>query len=159
MAEAALERAVPVLVAYDIPGRDCAQYSAGGALNQADYEAWISGFAQGIGNRKAVVILEPDALGNLPSSCGLPASTYPFTDAERIAELQYAVSALEADPGRERVPGRHAQRLAVGRRRSPSACSQPACSRRRASTSTCRTTSRTRTSSTTAPGSPTASRW
>ena len=41
------ERAVPVLVAYDIPGRDCAQYSAGGALNEADYEAWINGFAAG----------------------------------------------------------------------------------------------------------------
>ena len=51
MAEAAVERAVPVLVAYDIPGRDCAQYSAGGALSQADYQAWISGFAQGIGQR------------------------------------------------------------------------------------------------------------
>jgi endoglucanase len=99
MAEAALERAVPALVAYDIPGRDCAQYSAGGALNQAAYQTWISGFAQGIGRGKAVVILEPDALGNLPSNCGLPSSTYPFTDAERIAELQYAVSALERDPG------------------------------------------------------------
>jgi endoglucanase len=40
MAEAAVERATPVLVAYDIPGRDCAQYSAGGALSQADYQAW-----------------------------------------------------------------------------------------------------------------------
>ena len=99
MIGAALERAVPVLVAYDIPGRDCAQYSAGGALNQADYQAWISAFAQGIGRGKAVVILEPDALGNLPSNCGLSSSTYPFTDAERIAELQYAVSALEHDPG------------------------------------------------------------
>jgi endoglucanase len=99
MAEAAVERAVPVLVAYDIPGRDCAQYSAGGALSQADYQAWISGFAQGIGNGRAAVILEPDALGNLPSNCGLPASSYPFTDAERIAELQYAVGALERDPG------------------------------------------------------------
>lgn len=99
MAEAAVERAVPALVAYDIPGRDCAQYSAGGALSQADYQAWISGFAHGIGHGHAVVILEPDALGNLPSNCGLPASSYPFTDAERFAELQYAVSALEADPG------------------------------------------------------------
>ena len=98
MAEAAVERAVPVLVAYDIPGRDCAQYSAGGALSQADYEAWINALAQGIGDRQAVVILEPDALGNMPSGCGLPTSVYPFTDAERIAELQYAVSALEADP-------------------------------------------------------------
>jgi len=99
MAEAAVERAVPVLVAYDVPGRDCAQYSAGGALSQADYQAWISGFAEGIGNARAAVILEPDALGNLPSNCGLPASSYPFTDAERIAELQYAVGALERDAG------------------------------------------------------------
>jgi endoglucanase len=98
-AEAAIERAVPVLVAYDIPGRDCAQYSAGGALNESAYEAWIDGFARGIGNGQAVVILEPDALGNMPSGCGLSSSVYPFTDAERIAEIQYAVSALEADPG------------------------------------------------------------
>jgi endoglucanase len=99
MVEAAAEHAVPTLVAYDIPGRDCAQYSAGGALNQADYQAWISAFAQGIGNGKAIVILEPDALGNMPSDCGLPASVYPFTDSERIAELQYAVGALEQEPG------------------------------------------------------------
>ena len=99
MTEAAIERAVPVLVAYDIPGRDCAQYSAGGALDESAYEAWIDGFAGGIGKGKAVVILEPDALGNMPSGCGLSSSAYPFTDAERIAEIQYAVSALEADPG------------------------------------------------------------
>ena len=99
MAEAAVERAEPVLVAYDIPGRDCAQYSAGGALDESAYEAWIDGFAKGIGGGKAVVILEPDALGNMPSGCGLSSSAYPFTDAERIAEIQYAVSALEADPG------------------------------------------------------------
>ena len=98
MAEAAVERAVPVLVAYDVPGRDCAQYSAGGALDEAAYQAWINGFAKGVGAGQAVVILEPDALGNMPSNCGLSPSVYPFTDAERIAELQYAVSALEADP-------------------------------------------------------------
>jgi endoglucanase len=98
MVEAAVERAVPVLVAYDIPGRDCAQYSAGGALTEADYEAWINGFAAGIGNGRAVVILEPDALGNLPSNCGGPTTNYPFTDAERYAEIQYAVAALEAQP-------------------------------------------------------------
>jgi endoglucanase len=99
MAEAAVERAEPVLVAYDIPGRDCAQYSAGGALDESAYQAWIDGFAKGIGGGKAVVILEPDALGNMPSGCGLSSSAYPFTDAERIAEIRYAVSALEADPG------------------------------------------------------------
>ena len=36
---AALLRTVPVLVAYNIPFRDCAQYSAGGALDAAAYEA------------------------------------------------------------------------------------------------------------------------
>jgi endoglucanase len=99
MRQAARQRAVPVLVAYDIPGRDCAQYSAGGALNAAAYDAWIAEFARGIGNRRALVIVEPDALGNMPSDCGLPTSVYPFTDAERIAELQDAVSVLERDPG------------------------------------------------------------
>jgi endoglucanase len=99
MAEAAVERAVPVLVAYDVPGRDCAQYSAGGALDEASYDAWIDGFARGVGGGKAVVILEPDALGNMPSNCGLSTSVYPFTDNERTAELQHAVTALEADAG------------------------------------------------------------
>ena len=47
---AALLRTVPVLVAYNMPFRDCAQYSAGGALDTAAYEAWIDGFAAGIGN-------------------------------------------------------------------------------------------------------------
>jgi endoglucanase len=115
MVEAAAQHAVPVLVAYDIPGRDCAQYSAGGALDEADYEAWISGLARGIGNGKAVVILEPDALGNMPSDCGLPVSVYPFTDSERIGELQYAVSALEQDPGASvYLDGTHSAWQSVG---------------------------------------------
>ncbi len=99
MVEAALEGAVPVLVAYDIPGRDCSQYSAGGALTDADYQAWIAAFAAGIGNGKAVVILEPDALGNMPSDCSLPAGAdYPYTDQGRITDLVDAVGDLEADP-------------------------------------------------------------
>jgi endoglucanase len=115
MLEAALEHAVPTLVAYDIPGRDCAQYSAGGALNEADYEAWISAFAQGIGSGQAIVILEPDALGNLPSGCGLSTSVYPFTDSERYAELQYAVGALEQDPGASvYLDGTHSAWQSVG---------------------------------------------
>ena len=115
MVAAAQQQAVPVLVAYDIPGRDCAQYSSGGALDEAAYEAWISAFAAGIGHRQAIVILEPDALGNLPSNCSLPPSQYPYTDAERIAELQYAVSALEQDPGTSvYLDGTHSAWQAVG---------------------------------------------
>src|SRR5436853_1958345 len=58
---------VPVLVAYNVPGRDCSQYSAGGAATGDAYRAWIDGFAAGLGNQKAVVILEPDGLALLPT--------------------------------------------------------------------------------------------
>jgi endoglucanase len=54
--------ATPVLVAYGIPNRDCGGASAGGAANLSVYGSWITGFAQGIGNAAAVVILEPDSL-------------------------------------------------------------------------------------------------
>ena len=37
---------IPVLVAYNIPFRDCAQFSAGGATTVEEYEAWIDGFAR-----------------------------------------------------------------------------------------------------------------
>ena len=50
---------VPVLVAYDIPGRDCGHYSAGGAADLASYEAWTDGFAAGLGQDKAIVLVEP----------------------------------------------------------------------------------------------------
>lgn len=53
---------IPMLVAYNIPQRDCGGYSAGGASNYTD---WIGNFARGIGNTKAIVILEPDALAQM----------------------------------------------------------------------------------------------
>jgi endoglucanase len=99
--QAAGNGTVPVLVAYDIPGRDCGQYSAGGAPNDATYQAWISAFAKGIGGGKAVVLLEPDALANLPSNCGANAydgAPNPPTDGTRVADIKYAVNALTADP-------------------------------------------------------------
>jgi len=56
---------LPVLVAYNIPGRDaCGGHSGGGAANEAEYKAWVSAFASGIGERPAVVIIEPDSLGD-----------------------------------------------------------------------------------------------
>jgi endoglucanase len=56
---------LPVLVAYNIPDRDiCAGQSAGGAASDAAYDTWIGGFAGGIADRPALVILEPDALAD-----------------------------------------------------------------------------------------------
>jgi endoglucanase len=56
---------LPLLVAYNIPGRDaCGGHSGGGAGSVAAYDAWIASFAAAIGNRPAVVVLEPDSLGD-----------------------------------------------------------------------------------------------
>ena len=116
MAKAADQNAVPVLVAYDIPGRDCAQFSSGGALTDAAYQAWIAAFAAGIGSGQAVVILEPDALGNMPSDCHLPpGANYPFTDQGRITDLTVAVGDLEADPNAQvYLDGTHSAWQQVG---------------------------------------------
>jgi len=56
--------ATPVLVLYNIPIRDCGEYSAGGAASAQAYRTWISEVARGISNRKTVVILEPDAISD-----------------------------------------------------------------------------------------------
>ncbi len=105
--QAFADKSVPVLVAYNLPYRDCAQYSAGGALSVEDYKAWIDGFAAGIGNRPAIVILEPDGLGIIPwytNADGAlewcqPADADPATAAaDRFEMLNYAVDALAALP-------------------------------------------------------------
>ncbi len=56
---------VPVLVTYNIPERDCGSYSSGGAASPTAYEGWISSLADGIGQRQAIVIVEPDALAGM----------------------------------------------------------------------------------------------
>jgi endoglucanase len=96
--EAALERAVPTFVLYNIPGRDCGSYSAGGAQNTADYEAWIDAIAAAIGTQKVVIVLEPDALANLPSDCGYNPAVVniPQATADRYTQINYAVTRLEA---------------------------------------------------------------
>jgi endoglucanase len=100
LAAARLEKAVPVFVAYNIPGRDCSEYSAGGAPTDAAYDAWINAIGSALGNAQAVVLEEPDALGNLPGYCGSAYATeFPdITNTSRIDDIRYAVSTLEADP-------------------------------------------------------------
>ncbi|MFB0614810.1 glycoside hydrolase family 6 protein [Streptomyces sp. AGS-58] len=88
----------PVLVAYDIPGRDCSQYSSGGAPSSAAYRQWIDAFAAGVGDDKAVIVVEPDGLANLPSDCGPSTDPTGELTAARIADLAYAVKTLKARP-------------------------------------------------------------
>lgn len=116
---------VPVLVAYNIPFRDCAQYSAGGATSVAEYTAWIDGVVEGIGDSPAVVIVEPDGLGIIPWYTPLgqagpewcqPAEADPATAAdERFEMLNYAVDALGALPATAvYLDGTHSGWLNVG---------------------------------------------
>ncbi len=116
--------AMPVLVAYNLPFRDCAQYSAGGALNTAEYTAWIDGLVAGIGDREATVILEPDGLGIIPHY-----TTFEGTEewcqpeeldsataaSDRFTQLNYAVDALGALPATSvYLDGVHSGWLNVG---------------------------------------------
>jgi len=89
-ASAAAAGKVPVLVAYNLPWRDCGSYSAGGASSPADYESFINGIVGGVAQRKVVVIVEPDALSEL--SC-LPASE----QQSYYQLMHYAVQELGAD--------------------------------------------------------------
>lgn len=86
---AAASGRVPVLVVYNIPHRDCGSYSAGGAASAQEYRSWVREVAAGIGNRPAVVVLEPDAVPHLIDGC--TADT-----GERETLLRDAVAALKA---------------------------------------------------------------
>ncbi|MEK7218613.1 MAG: glycoside hydrolase family 6 protein [Patescibacteria group bacterium] len=83
--------ALPVFVLYNIPRRDCGGYSAGGANGGDAYRAWVRGFAEGVGNRAAAVILEPDALAGMDCLSTQDQET-------RMALLREAVRTLQAQP-------------------------------------------------------------
>ncbi len=88
VADARAAGGVPVFVVYNIPGRDCGGYSAGGVGSSAAYLQWVQAVAAGIGSATAVVVVEPDALAQL---CG--------DAAERMRLLSAAVSSLEQNAG------------------------------------------------------------
>jgi endoglucanase len=84
---------LPVLVAYNVPGRDCGSYSAGGAADVDTYLSWIGSFAAALGDRPAVVVLEPDAVPQAIVGC---AGVDP---AQRYDLLAQAVEILDRQPG------------------------------------------------------------
>ncbi len=116
---AARKGALPVLALYNVPGRDCANYSGGGASNTAEYQAWIDAVARGIGGHRALVVLEPDSLALMPSDCGQDDAEGTLT-AARFKEIRYAVDVLGRLP-RTKVyldaghPGWHSVRSIVPR--------------------------------------------
>jgi endoglucanase len=88
--DATRDGSTPVLVAYNIPHRDCGGYSKGGAASPEAYRDWIDAIARGVEGRPAIVILEPDAIPHVLDGC--------VTDGidERLDLLAEAVKKLEA---------------------------------------------------------------
>ncbi|MFI0976720.1 glycoside hydrolase family 6 protein [Streptomyces sp. NPDC021093] len=93
--DADIDGSIPVFALYNIPGRDCSNYSGGGASTTAEYKEWIDAVARGIGKRDAIVVLEPDALALLPSDCGQDDAQGTKT-AARYEEVNHAVGTLAA---------------------------------------------------------------
>lgn len=89
-----------VLALYAVPHRDCGSYSAGG-LAPAEYRRWVREVARGLAGRRAVVVLEPDALAML--DC-VPTEA----KAERLHLLHDAVGVLVATGALVYVDAGHA---------------------------------------------------
>jgi endoglucanase len=81
-----------LMVAYNVPNRDCGQYSKGGAGDPEAYKKWVRDYAEGIGDRRAVVVLEPDAIPQLKQCLSEP------DQARRLDLIRDAVSVLGAKP-------------------------------------------------------------
>ncbi|MFE9643559.1 glycoside hydrolase family 6 protein [Streptomyces sp. NPDC006365] len=80
-----------LLVVYNIPHRDCGQFSQGGAADGNAYREFIDQVAGGIGDRNATVILEPDALLHVVDGC-----TAEEFHQERLDLLKGAVEKLSS---------------------------------------------------------------
>lgn len=80
-----------VFVAYNIPGRDNGNYSSGGLHSAAEYHSWIGSIASAIGDKKAIVILEPDAIA-------LSTALDSAKRNERLDMIRVAVEILKKQP-------------------------------------------------------------
>ncbi|GII56946.1 hypothetical protein Pth03_53350 [Planotetraspora thailandica] len=85
---AARQGAVPVFVTDDIHLRAC---NPDGAADSSAYLAWIDAIARTVGDRKAVFVLEPNSLAELPGSddCALG------DDKDRRARIDALSSAVD----------------------------------------------------------------
>ncbi|MFD6433596.1 glycoside hydrolase family 6 protein [Streptomyces venezuelae] len=90
---AAKENRTAVLVAYNIPHRDCGQHSAGGAGSAEQYRTWVDTFAGAIGDAPALVVLEPDAIPHIVDGC-TPAEYH----EDRYQLLSEAIQRLKRQP-------------------------------------------------------------
>lgn len=95
LTRAARNGQTPVLVAHNLPGRDCGRGGSGGAGTAGAYRTWIRDLAAGVRGRPVIVILEPGGVADAVDRC--------VPDVEgRLALLRDAVAVL-ASTGNARV--------------------------------------------------------
>lgn len=80
-----------VFVAYNIPGRDNGNYSAGGLHSAREYYSWIGSIGAAIGQGKAWIILEPDAIA-------LSTDLDEIKRRERLEMIHIAIDILKKQP-------------------------------------------------------------
>lgn len=90
MASANAANAIPQIVLYNIPLRDCTGPGPVGKARSDAYRAWIDEVRAGMGMTKAIVIIEPDALAHIPACLSSAGAS------ERISMIAYAASVMEA---------------------------------------------------------------
>lgn len=84
------------IVLYNVPNRDCGNYSAGGACSTNEYLGWVQAVASAIGAAEGMIVLEPDALAHA-------AEFQQQTRDARLALLRNACDLLAKQCPRARV--------------------------------------------------------
>jgi endoglucanase len=94
VSQATSQGKVATLVVYNVPGRDCGSHSAGGSHTANAYRSWIQSFASGIGNRKAIVILEPDGISSMDCLSAADKATRMSLISEAVSTLKNSTGAI-----------------------------------------------------------------
>jgi endoglucanase len=91
---AARQGRTALIVVYEIPHRDCGHYSTGGVGDEEAYRSTIEAVANAIGDHRATVVLEPDAVAHIVTGC-----TPRELHQQRYRLLSGAVRRLKQQPG------------------------------------------------------------
>jgi len=97
-------KSVASLVMYNIPHRDCGDYSKNSVSSAQVYKTWVDRFIAGLGKSREIIIIEPDALAL--TTCLTPAQS-----AERSALLKYAVTRVAAQGSWSYIDAGHTEWL------------------------------------------------
>lgn len=78
----------PLFAIYNIPYRDCGEYSSGGVATAVVYRQWVDRFVSALRGRQAIIFVEPDGL--TVTNCLSPQQLQ-----ERYSLIGYAVQAIK----------------------------------------------------------------